>query len=140
MNSSFSSTPAGSVSVEDCLQDADSQLQEALQQLANGQALQDADEPESDTGSDEMDPDDLAAAFFAQQAKKKQTESTLPIHPWAKTIFATQQSIQGSADDSAATKTKGDGMESDYINGIPNLQEKTEALWETFRIAYNSST
>jgi hypothetical protein len=70
------------------LEEAGNSLQKALTKLHNGEQLED-DKPLAPAVPtyDCDDPDDMAAAFFAQQARKKQQDAVLPINEWAKVIF-----------------------------------------------------
>lgn len=86
-----------------CLNEAELQLQTALQRLEAGQPLT-TPEDEADSSAAvamDHDPDDLAAAFFAQQATQKKAASTLPINPWARTIYATRQLATSSVSNEA---------------------------------------
>ena len=78
--------------VEECLSEAGAMLRSALAKLENGEPLEETGGPANERGLDDPmisdDPDDLAAAFFAQQAKKQKEEARLPVNEWAKTIFA----------------------------------------------------
>jgi hypothetical protein len=74
--------------VEQALHDANHSLQVALQKLAYGESLLEDQDLASSDDEPSADPEDLAAAFFAQQAKKKQQETKLPIHKWAHAIAA----------------------------------------------------
>ena len=57
----------------------------------------------------EDDPDDLAAAFFAQQAAKEKAKTTLPTDDWIRVIEATtKQSASAAPDDGNATRKSGD--------------------------------
>lgn len=80
--------------VEACLRDAESELQAAIENLRTGKGLP-VNQPRTAAASipadiSANDMDDMAAIFFAQQAKKHTAESQLPIHPWAKTIYCTR--------------------------------------------------
>ena len=79
-----------SVSVSDCLLEAGTMLQSAMEKLENGEPLDEKTgantTPPEPVATD--DPDDLAAAFFAQHAQKQQEESRIPANEWARTIFA----------------------------------------------------
>jgi hypothetical protein len=77
------------------LQEAGDSLQKALTKLHNGEQLED-DKPSVPAAPayDCDDPDDMAAAFFAQQARKKQQEAVLPINEWAKVIFNHEEMIR----------------------------------------------
>ena len=58
----------------------------------------------------EEDPDDLAAAFFAQQAAKEKAQSTLPIDDWTYVVNAALQKSK-STSSSSAENTGGDGKD-----------------------------
>ena len=66
----------------------------------------------------EEDPDDLAAAFFAQQAAKEKAQTTLPIDDWAYVVNAALQKSKGTSR-SSAENSGGDGKDtaSDTNNG-----------------------
>jgi hypothetical protein len=70
-------------------------LQNALTKLHNGEQLED-DKPSLPAAPayDYDDPDDMAAAFFAQQVRKKQQETVLPINEWANVIFNHEEMIR----------------------------------------------
>lgn len=126
---------SGPPSVADCLHQASAQLQAALQQLESGYLPNDNGEMKSASSGgaapDDMDydPDDLAAAFFAQQAKKQQAESKLPIDEWAKTIHATWKLKQAKlADDITGNHAR----EADTTTAL-----QASELWELFQSAYS---
>jgi hypothetical protein len=83
--------------MQSALQDAGTSLQNAVNRVQAGESLLE-DGSGALTGSavdnqllspsEFEDPDDLAAAFFAQQAKKEQQERQLPIQEWATVIYA----------------------------------------------------
>jgi DnaJ-class molecular chaperone len=91
-----------SCEVTRCLQDASEQLQKALDRQSTDSGADDetmiddsvhASVAEHETNDnvqnameDHDDPDDLAAAFFAQQSKRKEAEMKLPVDEWAKVI------------------------------------------------------
>ena len=77
------------------LEEAGNSLQKAVTKLHNGEQLED-DKPSvpADPAYDCDDPDDMAAAFFAQQARKKELEAILPINEWAKVIFNNEEIIR----------------------------------------------
>ncbi len=138
--SSSASTPK---SVADCLRDANEQLEIALRQLENGQPLTE-NENDVDNGSstvtgsidmDYYDPDDLAAAFFAQQAQKQQAETKLPIHAWAKTIHSTSSMIRtcDKYDDSIPSAPD---RNTQLFEAPPNYANE---LWNEFKAAYACS-
>jgi hypothetical protein len=88
--------------MQSALQDAGTSLQSAVNRVQAGESLlEDGSGAFTDKQllppSEFEDPDDLAAAFFAQQAKKQQQETQLPIQEWATVIYA---HAGGSNDDS----------------------------------------
>ena len=129
-------------SLADCLRDADGQLQAALRKLENGEQLNEPIEPDTTSSAEPVDPDDLAAAFFAQQAKKKQAESALPIDAWARTIHATRQpqnreEMQGTST-SILTSTE-EPLQPDANPSKVSLDQKVEDLWCLFQKAYQEA-
>ena len=77
------------------LEEAGASLQKALTKLHNGEQLED-DKPSVHAfpAYDCDDPDDMAAAFFAQQARKKKQEAVLPFNAWAKVICNHEEIIR----------------------------------------------
>ena len=72
--------------IEQALQDVNGSLEEEIRKLQTGESLA-RDARNISMVKEEkvaLDPDDMAAAFFAQQAKKQQEETKLPINEWAK--------------------------------------------------------
>jgi hypothetical protein len=134
-------------SVAECLQEAGSELKMALRKLESGQQLPPDDtdaspaSPANNTDSD-YDPDDLAAAFFAQQAQKQQAESKLPIDTWAKTIYATSATTQseGRAWKSSSGLVGNHQAEADTLMSDPALMDASQAkaheLWNIFESSY----
>ena len=109
-----------------CLQDANEQLQKALDAAENDAAvgMEDAAtnaslSPENHTKSTakqdatmndtDNDPDDLAAAFFAQQAKKKEAELKLPVEEWAKVIRRKKELVGSTTQQSTTSSPKRKG-------------------------------
>jgi hypothetical protein len=74
--------------IADCVLEAGTMLQSSLERLENGEPLDEQAGAAAAAKPDPIDPDDLAAAFFAQQARKQQEETRIPVNEWAKTIFA----------------------------------------------------
>jgi hypothetical protein len=102
------------------LNDAQSKLEGAIKKLLSPENVTDNDNNDGenndvdssvpvDGDNDDIDPDDLAAAFFAQQAKKQQIEMKLPVEEWAETIVAVyerrNQQQQERHDDPTLTTT-----------------------------------
>ena len=135
------SNPCKMKSVVQCLQEARSELESALIKLQVGQ-LQVATELEDETN--EYDPDDLAAAFFAQQAHKQQAESKLPIDAWARTIHATSTIARN---DEGVWKNPSRFGSNQIVEDTPMLDQtsfdalrtKDNELWKVFESAYADS-
>lgn len=90
MSSSFSATP-----VEAALNAADKAIQEAEEALTSNCETDTCNENTAKCDTEDTDPDDLAAAFFAAQAKKKEAEGRLPIKEWTKLFPGLR--LQGSS-------------------------------------------
>ena len=72
----------------------------------------------------EEDPDDLAAAFFAQQAAKEKAQSTLPIEDWTYVVNAALQKSKGTSS-SSAENIGGDGQDTASGGDINNGQSRS---------------
>ena len=120
-------------SVLECLRDAKEQLDEALKCLAEGETL--VDDAVSDSAALDFDPDDLAAAFFAQQVRKQQAETKLPIHQWARTIHAVSKTR--STDGTHGAKTN-HFTHSQLAKDVHNddLFCSADDLWNEFKTSY----
>lgn len=82
------------------LEEAGKSLQKAFTKIHNGDQLDDDKlSVPAAPAYDCDDPDDMAAAFFAQQARKKQQEAILPINEWAKVIFNHEEMIRKCQED-----------------------------------------
>jgi hypothetical protein len=76
-------------SMADCLQEAEIKLQSALSRLEQREPLvEEQEDGAADTAMMVDDPEDLAAAFMAQQARLTQATNRLPVHEWAKAMHA----------------------------------------------------
>jgi len=126
-------------SVAECLEEASSQLQSALERLQSGQTLVDNDDNSDHTNNADADydPDDLAAAFFAQQAKKRQAESKLPVQEWAKTIFATSEQKHATLVRDGNAPGKGAASMDSRKNDQAVELLKADDLWKEFYSAYS---
>ena len=71
----------------------------------------------------EEDPDDLAAAFFAQQAAKEKAQTTLPIDDWAYVVNAALQKSKGTSSSSA--ENIGGGGKDTASGGTNNGQSRS---------------
>ena len=93
MNSDMDNRGSGGANgVALSLEEAGSLLQDAWMKLRRGETLGRDEEPKSaEVVSD--DPDDLASAFLAQQARKRQQENKLPINEWARLIWSHSERI-----------------------------------------------
>ena len=66
------------------------------------------------------DPDDLAAAFFAQQAAKENAKATLPTEDWIRVIEAKQQHTSTAGSDAVANGDKNTiGQSSWLVTSMP---------------------
>ena len=72
----------------------------------------------------EEDPDDLAAAFFAQQAAKEKAQTTLPIDDWAYVVNAALQKSKGTSS-SSAENIGGDGKDTASGGDTNNGQSRS---------------
>jgi hypothetical protein len=88
--------------VSQALNDAKRALSEALEResLSGNHALTKAPPPlplEDSSSTDPSDPDDLAAAFFAKQAKPP----SLPVDTWARLILLREKKTEPTNDTAA---------------------------------------
>ena len=72
----------------------------------------------------EEDPDDLAAAFFAQHAAKEKAQSTLPIDDWTYVVNAALQKSKGTSSSSAGN-IGGDGKDTASGGDTNNGQSRS---------------
>ena len=75
------------------------------------------------------DPDDLAAAFFAQQAAKETQKTALPTKDWIRAIHETTNNVTGEVDAEKwlATTLPDAQVESDDTKGIVGIILNTDS-------------
>lgn len=87
--------------VSDALNDAERALSEVLErELSGGNHASTEAPPPPSTHLEDNDPDDLAAAFFAKQAKPP----SLPVNEWARLILLRKNRAKPTTNDTVARK------------------------------------
>jgi hypothetical protein len=137
--------------ITNCLIDAQTKLEDAINKHLSSDHQQQSREEEctADTNEskkhepkesnalindddDDDDDDDLAAAFFAQQAKKQQVENILPVDEWARSIIGYHENQKLNKQQHCTTKENIE-MISAETNGI-----LAKELIEIYRRIVNS--